>query len=394
MVRVAVAVRSLFGALNAAYLQIATAVAIVIVFSAIASYWSVRRILPPPGADPRRGGTAGRRRAAASFARVGRRGDQHLGGLAQPHGPTARPALRTVLRQQHEHEVVLSSMEEGVLAVDNRAVVLNVNEAFCRLLGVKAVHVRGRLLHEVVRKPDLLRFIESALGSDTPVHDDLHFLGLEDRCFNAHGTVLHDSEHLNIGALVVLHDVTELRRLENVRRDFVANVSHELRTPITSIKGFVETLLEDGLADSQNALRFLRIIHRQVNRLDSLIEDLLSLSRIERGAEEQPITLEPKPLIDVLRAAIELCEPKAGEKEVRVEMECPADLRAAMNATLLEQAVSNLIDNAIKHSEAGSVVRVTARARGRGLADRGRGPRLRHRRHTLAASVRAFLSRR
>ena len=94
------------------------------------------------------------------------------------------------------------------------------------------------------------------------------------------------------GALIVLHDVTRLRRLENVRRDFVANVSHELKTPITSIKGFVETLIDGALDDRENAGRFLEIISRQVNRLDAIIEDLLTLSRLEKGAEEQPSRLE------------------------------------------------------------------------------------------------------
>ena len=107
------------------------------------------------------------------------------------------------------------------------------------------------------------------------------------------------------GALIVLHNVTRLKRLENVRRDFVANVSHELRTPITSIKGFVETLLDEALENKENALRFLQIVHRQVNRLDAIICDLLTLSRIERGSEEQTIEAEPEPVQEVLRAAVE-----------------------------------------------------------------------------------------
>jgi two-component system phosphate regulon sensor histidine kinase PhoR len=362
VVRLAVAVHSLADTLHAVYWHITAVLAAVTLLSGMASYWAARRILRP--LEQIRAGAA--RLAAGELQhRLPDADAEEISALAVALNQMAQQLdqrIRTILRQQREHEVVLASMEEGVLAVDTRAVVLNVNEAFCRLLGVGAGQVRGRLLHEVVRKPDLLRFIETALASDSPIHDDLQFLGLEDRCFNAHGTVLHNAEHRNIGALIVLHDVTELRRLENVRRDFVANVSHELRTPITSIKGFVETLLDEGPADSQNTLRFLRIIQRQVNRLDSLIEDLLSLSRIERGSEDHAIALEPKPVVDVLRAALELCGQKATEKQVRLEMECPAELRATMNATLLEQAVSNLVDNAIKHSEVGTCVRITGRA--------------------------------
>ena len=114
--------------------------------------------------------------------------------------------------------------------------------------------------------------------------------------------------------LIVLHDVTRLRHLEEVRRDFVANVSHELRTPITSIKGFVETLLDGALEDKDNALRFLQIMLRQVNRLDAIIGDLLALSRIEKGSDEQMIELAAESIRAVLQAAVEMCEKKAADK--------------------------------------------------------------------------------
>jgi two-component system phosphate regulon sensor histidine kinase PhoR len=176
--------------------------------------------------------------------------------------------------------------------------------------------------------------------------------------------VLHDGQLRKIGALIVLHDVTRLRHLEKIRRDFVANVSHELKTPITSIKGFVETLLHEQLEDKDNSLRFLGIILRQVNRLDAIIGDLLMLSRLERGSEEQTIGLQCESLAEVLRAAVEMCEKKAADKSMRLDVECPADLQADINAPLLEQAVTNLIDNAIKYSEASAAVRIAASHQG------------------------------
>jgi two-component system phosphate regulon sensor histidine kinase PhoR len=138
----------------------------------------------------------------------------------------------------------------------------------------------------------------------------------------------------------------------------VANVSHELRTPITSIKGFVETLLHESLEDRENSLRFLQIVLKQVNRLDEIIQDLLTLSRVERGAEEQTIELAPEPLAGVLHSAVEMCEKKAAEKHIAVSVVCPDDLMAPVNGPLLEQAVMNLVDNAIKYSEPQSTVRV------------------------------------
>jgi len=268
--------------------------------------------------------------------------------------------IRTMQCQQNELEAVLSSMEEGVLAVDNEGIIINVNQTCGVLLGVEPDALKGRRVHEVVRKPDVLEFVERALSSEDSVEGDVLVRAEEDRWLSVHGTALYDATNRKIGTLIVLHDVTRLRRLESVRRDFVANVSHELKTPITSIKGFVETLMDGALDDRENAARFLEIISRQVNRLDAIIEDLLTLSRLEKGAEEQGSRLESGSVRDVLRAAIEMCEKKAADKRIDVDLECPADLTAPMNGHLLEQAVVNLVDNAVKYSESGGKVCVGA----------------------------------
>ena len=275
--------------------------------------------------------------------------------------------IQTVLRQQNEREAMLSSMEEGVLAINNEGVILSLNKACATLLGEEPAGLQGRSVYEVVRKADLLKFIESALASPSPVEDEIQIRGPQDRWVSAHGTVLDDSQRGKIGVLIVLHDVTRLRHLEDVRRDFVANVSHELRTPITSIKGFLETLVDGALEDKENALRFLQIMLRQVNRLDAIITDLLMLSRIERGSEEQRIELASESIRGVLRAAIEMCEKKATSKVVKIELICPEDLTAEINAALLEQAVVNLLDNAIKYSNSEAIIEVRASCKELGL---------------------------
>jgi two-component system phosphate regulon sensor histidine kinase PhoR len=268
--------------------------------------------------------------------------------------------IQRILRQQSEHQAMLSSMEEGVMAVDHTGTVLSVNDPCAGLLGVDPARLRGHSIYEVLRKPDLLKFIENTQASTKSMDGDLRFFNPEERWLHAHGTTLHDARGQKIGVLIVLHDVTRLRHLENVRRDFVANVSHELRTPITSIKGFVETLLEDGLHDQTNAVRFLGIVLRQVNRLDAIINDLLLLSRIERGDDDQRIETDAEPLLQVLQVAQETCEKKAHDKSIQIAIDCPGDLVAKINGPLLEQAVINLIDNAIKYSDPGATVRVTA----------------------------------
>lgn len=269
--------------------------------------------------------------------------------------------IQSILQQRNEQEAVLTSMVEGVLAVDSAGTIINLNQAGAELLGVDANSVKNRTIHEVVRKTDLLKFVEQSLGSTTgvPIEDDILLLGdHQDRYLNAHGTPLHDANGRSIGALIVFHDVTKLRQLENVRRDFVANVSHELRTPITSIKGFVETLLDGAIDDPETAERFLHIILKQADRLNSIISDLLSLSRIERDSGQETIELACGPILPVLQSAAQMCETQAAYKEITIQLECEADLRAHINARLLEQAIVNLVDNAIKYSASGSSVRI------------------------------------
>jgi two-component system phosphate regulon sensor histidine kinase PhoR len=270
--------------------------------------------------------------------------------------------METIISREYEHEAVLSSMDEGVLAIDHAGRILSLNAACGVLLGVEPEKVRGRLIHEVLRTYQLLRFVERTLVSSACVEEDLELRHPENRWIHAHGTLLHDAAGNKIGALIVLHDVTRLRHLENVRRDFVANVSHELRTPITSIKGFVETLLAEELADKETSLRFLRIVLKQADRLDAIINDLLLLSRIERGTEEHSIALDREPILPVLCAAVEMCECKARDKQIHVQVECGEELSASINGPLLEQAVVNLLDNAIKYSSPGSCVRIAASA--------------------------------
>lgn len=270
--------------------------------------------------------------------------------------------METIISREYEHEAVLSSMDEGVLAIDHAGRILSLNAACGVLLGVEPEKVRGRLIHEVLRTYQLLRFVERTLVSSACVEEDLELRHPENRWIHAHGTLLHDAAGNKIGALIVLHDVTRLRHLENVRRDFVANVSHELRTPITSIKGFVETLLAEELADKETSLRFLRIVLKQADRLDAIINDLLLLSRIERGTEEHSIALDREPILPVLCAAVEMCECKARDKQIHVQVECGEELSASLNGPLLEQAVVNLLDNAIKYSSPGSCVRIAASA--------------------------------
>jgi two-component system phosphate regulon sensor histidine kinase PhoR len=162
----------------------------------------------------------------------------------------------------------------------------------------------------------------------------------------------------------VTEQKNQLQRLENMRRDFVANVSHELRTPVTSIKGFVETLQEQGIGDAQEGRRYLDIIARHTDRLNAIIEDLLSLSAIEEDNDRGRIEFSKESIRGVLVAAAELSMARAKQKDIAIDVVCDPILDAQVNALLLEQAVVNLIDNAVKYSNAGSRVNVVGQRNG------------------------------
>jgi len=266
---------------------------------------------------------------------------------------------RTIGRQGSQQEAVLGSMVEGVIAVDNRHRLLSINRAAAELLGLDPGKVLLRPLQEVVRNPDLRRFALRAIDCQEPIEDDLLMRdGLRDRTILLRGTALRDQRSAKNGAVIVLNDVTHFRHLENVRRDFVANVSHELKTPIASIRGFVETLLDGALDDPGDARRFLGIVARQADRLSSIIEDLLALSRIEQIEEASDLPLEPTLLSDVIAAAIADCQLRAGERSITIKADCDRPVTVPLNPPLLEQALINLIDNAVKYSDPGRTVRV------------------------------------
>ncbi len=268
--------------------------------------------------------------------------------------------IRTVNQQRGEAEAVLSSMVEGVLAVNNDENVIRINEAACRILSVEQHRVIGKNIQSVARCPGLQQLLAATLASQEPVTGEVVLHNGMEKFIRVQGAQLLDERQQRMGAVLVLNDLTQLRQLENLRRDFVANVSHEIRTPITTIQGFVETLIDGAAKDEKNLERFLDIILKQTRRLNAIVEDLLLLSRIE-SAEEQPQRgFEERNLKQALQSAIAVCEPKAQAKEIAIELHCPPELTCRLNVLLFEQAVINLIDNAVNYSPAKAAVHVRA----------------------------------
>lgn len=208
---------------------------------------------------------------------------------------------KRLLWQLYPSRLLLTAV--SLLAVNCDERVLSMNAAAARRLGVNPERAQGRALAEVVRNSDLLRLVRDALEAREPTEGQVSLVGDEGaRLFEGHATVLRDADGRELGAVVALHDVTDERRLGNVRRDFVANVSHELRTPVTAIKGF---------ADPAARERFVGVIGRHAERLSAIIEDLLTLSSVEHGAEDVEVRLCSHSVRSVLSAAIEVCDAKA-----------------------------------------------------------------------------------
>lgn len=267
--------------------------------------------------------------------------------------------IQAIITHRNQLETVFSSMVEAVIAIDTEERVISLNDAAAQLFNVDRKTAPGRIVQQIVRNVNLLRQISHTLASKECLEEEIVFHDIDgDRFLQTNIVTLSNGVGENVGVLVVMNDVTKLRRLENVRRDFVANVSHELRTPITSIRGYVETLLDGALDIREDAKRFLHIVLRQSERLTTIIDDLLALSRIEEDSKQDQIRLKKGPLRPVLESAIQTCQLKADEAGVKMVIDCADNIQVEMNTTLLEQALVNLLINGITYSKQGDTVTV------------------------------------
>ena len=290
-----------------------------------------------------------------------------IGALAETMNQMAsqlEERIQTIIRQRNELEAVLTSMVEAVIMVDEEDRIVRCNHAAGQLFGINPDTCKQRSVQEVIRNASIQRFIIKTFKVPEPIEDVVTVHSGEERFLHAHGTLLSQSADLPPVALLVFHDITRLKQLENMRQEFVANVSHELKTPITAIEGFVETLLDGAISEPENGHKFLKIIERNAHRLKNIINDLLTLSKIEQQEKEEHIVLTEGSIKDVIDTAVQMCETSAQEKNVSLELICEERLRANINRDLLVQAVVNLLDNAIKYSDSRSQVRVRGGQKG------------------------------
>jgi two-component system phosphate regulon sensor histidine kinase PhoR len=265
--------------------------------------------------------------------------------------------VKEIKVQNQKLAAIFNSMIEGIIVVDKSSSIISVNPTIEKIFNVSKKEVEGKIFLEAIRNNDISEVINSVLRNGRTLSVEINLVLPVRKIFEVNAAPIFDNSAVN-GCLVVIHDITEIRKLETIRSDFVANVSHELKTPLTSIKGFVETLLEGALDDKENNRNFLKIIHDHTERLNNLVDDLLSLSHLET----KEITLNKKSfnLRSQLEEVISGFKSQLKKMGIDIKNELPASIPINADKDRIEQVLTNLIDNAIKFNKEKGSIRICA----------------------------------
>jgi two-component system phosphate regulon sensor histidine kinase PhoR len=265
--------------------------------------------------------------------------------------------IRTLKDERSLSSAILSSMVEGVAIVNSEGRLVFANRALADILGLGIEPKQGSALVEVARQTELLAAARQVLAGKPSVQSEIVTGTVRQRHFAMTVSPLNAGEAS--GAVVVLHDITDLRRLERVRRDFVANVSHEFKTPLTAIQGFAETLLGGAIDDREHRGRFLEIILDHARRLTRLTDDLLELSQIE--ADRLELEIRPVPVAELIESCVETTRPRAAEKQLTLSIDCPPGLpEISGDRRRLAEVLQNLLDNAVQYTAPGGRIAISA----------------------------------
>jgi len=270
-------------------------------------------------------------------------------------------AIRTVTEERNLSSAILGSMVEGVAVVSRGERLVFANDGFAEILELGVPPRPGSSLVETVRQTELIEAVRAVLRGAPRVEAEIVTGTLRQHFFAV--TVASVKAAENSGAVIVLHDITDLRKLERIRRDFVANVSHEFKTPLTAIQGFAETLLAGAMDDPQNRLRFLQIILDHSRRLARLTDDLLELSRMD--ADRVDLEVDRLSVSQFVQSCIETTQRSAAEKNLRVSVNLKTSLPdIAADRRRLAEVLQNLLDNAVQYTPSGGRITVSASSDG------------------------------
>lgn len=278
---------------------------------------------------------------------------QELGDTLNMMADSLEDKIKKVEVKNQQLKAILESMVEGIIVTDKSGHIISLNPTVKKIFNISDPDIEGRLFLEIIRNNDIADIINYVLKNGQFKSCQLSLVWPVQRYLQINAAPIFEKDSIS-GCLLVIHDITEIRRLEAMRRDFVANISHELKTPLTSIKGFVETLLEGALEDKENSRHFLQIIQGHANRLDNLVNDLLDLSHLESQEiklEKEKVNL--KVLADDILASF---RSQFKKKSIQVSNELNNDVFIIVDKDKISQVLTNFIDNAIKFNrENGSI---------------------------------------
>jgi len=266
--------------------------------------------------------------------------------------------IREIKAQNQKLAAIFNSMIEGVMVIDKAGRIVSVNPTIEKIFGTLKKDIENKIFLEAIRNSDIAEVISTVLTKGKLVSTEIALIYPVRRVFEVNATPIFDNDAIS-GCLVVIHDITEIRRLETVRRDFVANVSHELKTPLTSIKGFVETLLEGALEDKKNNRDFLKIILDHAERLNSLVNDLLSLSHLE--SKDTPLDIKDVDLKVEIDEVILGFSSQLKKNNVEIKNELLPNILVRADKDRIRQVFTNLIDNAIKFNKKDGRIKISAK---------------------------------
>jgi two-component system phosphate regulon sensor histidine kinase PhoR len=265
---------------------------------------------------------------------------------------------KQIAKRESGMQTIFSAMLDALLVVDSNRQVILTNQTFRSLFDAPEISA-GTSLLEIVRDPTLDRLLTDAFRGDGPVRCELT---LDDSQIELHAVATKNDAGEITGALVLFHDISELKKLDQVRRDFVANISHELRTPLSILRGYIETLLDNPKTSSEELTRILRVMERHSNRLELLVEDLLTLAQVESGNPD--LQLGTVDLASFLKETIHDWEKKLASKQLNIIVNVAPDFSTIhADPTRLQEALYNLLDNAVKYSRKRGEIRLSTRQR-------------------------------
>ena len=279
-----------------------------------------------------------------------------LGRLLNELGSALADRMAQLEQNHHELLTVLEGMDEGVIAVDEQERIRFANEAVCEMFDLDLERDQGRPIWEVIRNQLVETIINQAKKTSEHFRGEMELLGPPTRYLALNASAIPTEDKDESGVIIVVHDITEIRRLENMRRDFVANVSHELKTPLASIQAYAETLLDGALEDQDNNLTFVGRIVEQSERLNLLIQDLLSIARVESSTQANEYTIVN--VAEVLEKCIKYHQPRAEKKSTVLIVDHPSEVMVYAETEGIRQILDNLVDNAIKYTPEGGEISV------------------------------------